>query len=166
MMISEVLLWLFMLSLLGILLLFLRVQAKFINNLPIISPSLKLNIGQPAPLFRETDQQGQAVTLSENHQSLLIFVKDTCGLCKELIKNIRYLEKEDTRIILVASVADNINAFKVPKSISIIQSNIVMKSYFVEQLPYIVLVDKNLLVKSMKSISNKNEIIPLLKKVI
>jgi hypothetical protein len=139
--VSVLLLWILVIIQLGITFMLTKLISAFLNssgvkNLP------KLEIGSKAPLFREFDQNGNIITLENNKVTLLLFIKDTCNNCKNILNNINKIKNINIEIILISGLADNWDLTQLPKDIPLIQSSIVMRNYLIERVPTAVLIDE------------------------
>ncbi|WP_289141166.1 redoxin domain-containing protein [uncultured Brevibacillus sp.] len=168
-MISNLLLWiaLFIQSL--ILLFFIRLVVKFLNRFRISNMQVEaaiLKIGEKAPYFREKDQNGKVIQVTQHlgKHTLLLFTNDTCGTCKVIIPDLPYVSSNspDVTVIVVSNPIFYEKGLEMPTGISLIRSEDIMSKYYIQAVPTAVLIDNGGTIRAIKQVSAFQEIVEML----
>lgn len=165
--ISNILLWTVVIVLIVFMYLLTKLVVDFLNKFRLSNQTVQKNelgAGQVAPIFRETDRQGNVVVLSENmgKNTYILFTSHTCGICKTIIPQIQTEEMNlgGSRFIIVSDNYDS--TIKEPKNVNWIISNGLMKAYFIEMVPTLVTVNQKGTVTSIDAILQYEDIIKVI----
>ncbi|MED4572684.1 TlpA family protein disulfide reductase [Brevibacillus agri] len=164
---SNVLLWVVVFIQMGFLYFLAKMVAEFLNRIRLTNKGVTLNslrVGSKAPQFREKDQYGTTIKLSEhNGTTLLLFAQESCGTCKSLIPELGLIKKlNDSIRILVISKQPFNNTLQIPENVHYIHSAVVFENYLISKVPTVMLVDNDLTIISINDILTIDD----LKKVI
>lgn len=144
--ISHVLLWGFIIVQSFVIFLLTKLIVQFLNRFRLEGNKI-ISKGSKAPLFREKDTKGNLVRMSdfEKKWTLLVFVKDSCSICKEIIPLLPDIKQQSARPLRILAVTseegektiDN----KLDESISLIRSNDIINNYEIQEVPTYIVVD-------------------------
>jgi thioredoxin-related protein len=143
---SVIILWLVVIVQSIIIYYLSKYVVDFLNSFKISNnkaASIQLLVGQKAPLFREEDQNKMVVKLSDSRDknTILLFVSNDCMFCKELLPKLYLIPQQlDLRIIVISQSKLDTNNLDFTH-ISILQSELLFRSYFVKTVPEMFLLD-------------------------
>ena len=125
-----------------------KLIVQFLNRFRLEGSKI-ISKGNKAPLFRETDTKGNLVRMSdfEKGWTLLVFIKDSCSVCKESIPLLPDIKKQSARPLRILAIApedgektiDN----QLDETISLIRSDDIINNYEIEEIPTYIIVDFN-----------------------
>ncbi len=162
--ISNALLWVFMIFQFICFIMLAKLVANFLNRFRISNTSVapvKLHVGVQAPLFRETDQNGQIVALSETEgkPTLLLFTDDSCSICKQLIPTLPTLkEHTDIRIIVIAHERKDAQIKDIPDGVHFLRSDQIIEDYLFPGAPAMILVDHKRYIISNEIVNSSHQL--------
>ncbi|WP_254613161.1 redoxin domain-containing protein [Brevibacillus sp. HB1.2] len=164
---SNVLLWVVVFIQMGFLYYLAKMVAEFLNRIRLTNRGVTLNslrVGSKAPQFREKDQYGNTIKLSEhNGTTLLVFAQESCGTCKRIIPELGLIRKlKDNIRILVISKQPLNSTLQIPENVHYIHSAVVFENYLISKVPTVMLVDNDSTLISINDILTIDD----LKKVI
>lgn len=133
----------------------------FLNNFRMEKTSSNsLTVGQKAPLFKEVDERGQLIKLSDfnNSFTLLFFADDLCNMCKETFSLIKGKIPQSTRVLIIADENPKIETLSTlinESNMFLIRSNDISINYQIKEVPTLFLLDTDGMIKK---IYDNNEI--------
>lgn len=137
-----------------------RVQYKIMRNQ--LSQALTLKVGSRAPVFREPDQHGRMISLSDNGGlgTLLVLTVDNSPMCKELILRLPELRalQLPLRICVIDDITPNGTPSEAPDGLHYFRSRLVYKSFHVKRAPFFVLVNEQGIVADLDPFSGYKEL--------
>jgi hypothetical protein len=168
--VSNVLLWVFMIAQIGVMVLLARLVAQFLNGFRAVNGRVEpvgLPIGERAPLFRGRDLEGRSVRLADlaGQTTLLLFASPTCGVCHEVAAGLGpILHRFEMRALVVVAkkggAADT--TLSVPAGVPVLLSDEVIDMYRVREFPTAVLVGATGTILLNERISNLTQLSYLL----
>lgn len=161
--ISNLILWAVVI-IQGVLIYFLaRMSAEFLQRFRISGKQVErvsLKIGEKAPLFREHNQHGEIVRLSEstNEYSLLLFMSDTCNICDGIIP--RYNELSSLFDLRLFALAKGSLPFTKPvaSDVHLIRSDEIFTNYMIQHVPTLFLINKAGHIEAIESVSSYEQL--------
>ncbi|MFD2169220.1 TlpA family protein disulfide reductase [Tumebacillus lipolyticus] len=145
--ISIILLWVFMIAQMVVIYFLAKLVAGFLNRFRLIQPEveyLKIGIGQQAPMFREKDQHGNLIKLSDlqGRPTMLLFVRESCNVCKRVLPELSVLatSMKSLRIIVITGTDADGPSFELPGGIHLLRSDEIFENYYIRKVPEYVLV--------------------------
>ncbi|QTM97920.1 redoxin domain-containing protein [Sediminibacillus dalangtanensis] len=128
-----------------------------------------LEQGEQAPIFRIHDQNGNKIVTKKlffgEKNTLLLFINTKCPKCKEILRQLKIIEKHYNLNILVINNDEMFDDHQVrellPKNIFYIRSPQIPISYYIHSTPSAVLVEKGK-VKLFNKVNNFNVLLNLL----
>ncbi|MED5247479.1 peroxiredoxin family protein [Priestia sp. LL-8] len=146
--ISHVLLWGFIIIQSFVIFLLTKLIVQFLNRFRLEGSKI-ISKGNKAPLFRETDTKGNLIRMSnfEKSWTLLVFIKDSCSVCKEAIPLLSDIKKNSARPLRILAIAPEEGESTIDNeldaTINLIRSNDIINNYEVEEIPTYIIVDFN-----------------------
>ncbi|MEJ8547680.1 hypothetical protein [Brevibacillus borstelensis] len=167
--ISHILLWAIVLIQMVVMYAIVRLVVQFLNRFRLSDKKIELSqlqAGQGAPSFREKDQQGNVIQpIAENGgDTLLMFVGDSCGTCKEILPYLAELRKQYPHIRMIA-VAEKIyyeQSIELPPGIPLLRSSSLFGTYLISKVPTLVLIDHQGIIQAVEQISALQQLVNLL----
>jgi thioredoxin-related protein len=167
--VSNIVLWIIVGFQLVITFFLAKLVVQFLNNIRINGSKLQKSVlqkGAPAPLFRVLDQHGELVKLTDNENkiTMIMFVKESCGTCKEIyskLKNIFTLYSKQFNFILITDSKFSEQQLHELEGIHICESEDVPRKYNIEIVPTVVFVDQNFDVIQLEIINNYEKLLNL-----
>jgi thiol-disulfide isomerase/thioredoxin len=139
--ISVVLLWIVVIAQLILFLVFSKLVVRFLNGFRLVGRKVepvRLQRGERAPFFREKDQWGlwHTQTDVQDRATLLLFVNNTCGTCRMLLKQLQDFHgwEQECRLLVVASSPLDEDK-KLPPSIPLLLSAQMFEAYRIDSVP-------------------------------
>jgi AhpC/TSA family len=150
--VSDIALWIVVI-LQTILIFFLtKLVVQFLNRFRVSNHGLESNelvIGMDAPLFRVKNHKDKTVTLEDprNDYNVLVFVKEGCSTCSNFLEKLTPYLKNYNVFIISSEVYTN-KQYAHYQNVHYIEDNNLLESYFVNRVPFGVLVDQQLKINS------------------
>lgn len=171
--ISNILLWICMVTLLLGFFYLARMVGDFLNRFRISDGKLDkvtLHPGQPAPVFRVQNQHGEIVKLADfaGKHTLLLFKNATCGTCREVLSHIHRLPSvhPDLRVFLIdGTVTGSEVPADLPPGMHYIQSEEIFQSYYVDGVPQAFLLDPTGTILHIEGVKNYTHLLSLLERM-
>lgn len=163
---SNIILWVVVIIQTLFIFLLTKSITHFLKNLRIEKTNSNLlAAGKKAPLFKETDNEGNLVKLSDfnNSFTLLFFADDICNMCKETFILIKNKIPPSIRVIVIADEnpeLENLSNLVTHKNMYLIRSNDLSVNYQIKEVPTLFLLDKEGMIKK---IYDNNEIQDLIR---
>jgi thioredoxin-related protein len=162
---SHILLWIFIILQTLIIAFLTKLIVRFLNQFRLEGNKF-IAKGKVAPLFRDIDINGNQVRLSDSEDkfTLLVFIKDSCSICKKILPKISVLNSSSMiplRTILIAP--EEVDVEKVyyqdfdNKQI-FIRSNDILKIYNIEEVPNLILIDSKGFIVDIYQYENLSEL--------
>ncbi|TJY42664.1 hypothetical protein E5161_07375 [Cohnella pontilimi] len=168
--ISNVALWIIVCVELFIMFFLTKYVKEFLSNFrvnPNGLSSISLQKGDPAPIFRAIDQNGNLIKLADNDSkiTMMLFTKQSCNTCKQIylsLPNIFRLFSNQFRFIVVTESKLDEDRLKEFSGFHFCESNNLYSKYKIEVVPTVVFIDQNgdiLLVESLNNAEKLNSLI-------
>ncbi|MGG1662592.1 MauE/DoxX family redox-associated membrane protein [Brevibacillus sp. NRS-1366] len=124
-----------------------------------------LAIGEKAPVFREKDQNGMVVQVTElgEKHTFMLFTNDTCGTCKAVIPELPHVSNRypDVAVIVVSNPIYYEKGLEVPLGISLVRSDDLMSRFYIQVVPTAVLIDNTGTIVAIKQVSAFQDIVSM-----
>lgn len=148
--VSNILLWVCMIAVLFGFFYLARMVGEFLNRFRVADgklDSVRLERGQSAPPFREKNHRGEVVRLSDHdgRLTMLLFKSQSCNTCRDITANLHHLGEAypDLHILIVDRAAGEEWERPLAPQIHLLLSDDIFKSYYVETVPHLFLIDPN-----------------------
>lgn len=159
--ISQVSLWILMIIQLIFMYLLMKTIGQFLYRFRLSANGIeeqKLQIGEPSPLFRAKNQNGEIVRLADHKESmtLLVFASNTCSLCHQVVEHKlpSIVTPYDIRVLIISKdLFLPENELNIP-NVHVIESQEIFENYFVEITPYIILVNSENIIEGIFNNNN------------
>ncbi len=168
--ISNIGLWIFVAVQLVVIFMLTKLITQFLNRFRTDGSQvgqLTLKAGMKAPLFREEDQHGTMVKLAEHQgeHSLLLFTKQGCSICQELITHLPHVQQAhpNLRLLVISGESEEETQKQVPAGVHHLRSRFVMSNYHIEKVPAAVLINPEGQILANETLSNANQLLNIIK---
>ncbi|TRY23344.1 redoxin domain-containing protein [Brevibacillus sp. LEMMJ03] len=168
--ISNIALWVIVIVQLMIIYFFSKILIEFLNRFRLSGKRLEeatLAVGDKAPLFRERDQVGKVVNLSDNFgkKAVILFLSETCDSCKDIFSNLSIiqLKNPNQKIYVIVSNYSKGKQYDIPDQISLIRSDNIVKQYLIKTVPTMVIVDEQGYISYADAVNSHEQIIAVLR---
>lgn len=136
-----------------------RLQYKILLRKPVL---FTVKVGDKAPVFREPNQKGEMISLTDNggRSTLLVFTVDNSQLCKEIFPRLPEIHRLglEMRVCVIEDTVPNGTASEAPDSIHYFRSFQVFKMFQIKRVPYFMLVNEDGYVVDADPISSYKEL--------
>lgn len=162
---SNIILWIVVIVQTLFIFLLTKSITHFLNNLRIEKTNSNLlTVGKKAPLFKEVDEKGSLIKLSDFNDSftLLFFADDVCNICKETFALIKNKIPDSMRLVIIADENPGIESLSTlvsENNMSLIRSNDIPINYQINEVPTLFLLDKYHVIKEIYSHNEVQELI-------
>lgn len=165
--VSNIGLWVFLLIEFVAVLLIAKLFTDFLERTDTLgqveSEKVMLGAGKRAPYFSLPDQNGLPVApvdLQGGRLTVLLFMQDTCGLCKGIFPKLPELNRLglDLRLMVVEQARTDEPATHAPDSIHYVRSREVASHYQISQTPSVMLISPTGMILKSAVISNFKEL--------
>ncbi|MBB2479816.1 redoxin domain-containing protein [Bacillus sp. APMAM] len=156
---------------LGVLYYFVKFNKNFLKQIKSVNglEFATLHIGQMAPLFRTFDENGNKVIskhlFNEKH-TVLLFISTHCPKCKALLQQIENaIPKYDINFVIINSdenAEDSHIKSLLKGKFTYVRSSQISQLYFIQNVPYAVVIDNDGKVELSSYLSNINSLYNLL----
>ena len=150
---------------------FIKFHSGFVKNIQGINgiQFSTLQIGQRAPLFRTYDETGNKVIskdLFSKKKTLLLFINTQCPKCKAILADLNKITSYyDLNTVIINSDQagdDSVIKSKLNDKITYIRSLQIAQAYYVQNVPYAVVIDYEGKIELNNNLSNIDSLINLL----